>query len=313
MNGPIVSTGSLARLYNASAASAPWNSPQAAGTGLHVSHFPAHSVMSPHRHQEDSMSIVVSGSMREQIKDGERLYDRGHATFLPAGLTHSQKFGPAGTRQIIFIPRADWLEYLKDCKSRLDQAPHVRSAAFRELGDRLCREMRDPDNFSALACEGLLLEIVAQFGRCGTAATAPKKPPAWLCAARDFMRENACFAPSMAQIAREASRHEIHLAREFRRFFGVPVGVYLRQLRVERARDLLLNRQSSISEVALTCGFSNHSHFCREFRAQTGITPSQYRSSPSRYLPVGSLNEGESCAGSTRKSSSAGLPAPSAR
>jgi AraC-like DNA-binding protein len=43
------------------------------------------------------------------------------------------------------------------------------------------------------------------------------------------MHENAFVPLTMAQIAREAGRHEIHLAREFRRFFGVPVGVYLRQ------------------------------------------------------------------------------------
>jgi AraC family transcriptional regulator len=224
------------------------------------------------------MSIVVSGRMREHLDDTERVYDRGHATFLPAGLPHSQTFGPEGTRQIIFIPRPDWLAYLKDCNTQLGPAPYACSDAFRELGDRLCREIGNPDQFSALACEGLLLEMIAQFGRLGSAGTTTqKKPPAWLCAARDFMHENVCGALSMAQIARAASRHEIHLAREFRRFFGVPVGVYLRQLRVERARQLLLNRRLSISEIALSCGFSNHSHFCRAFKWRLGITPSQYR------------------------------------
>ncbi len=82
----------------------------------------------------------------------------------------------------------------------------------------------------------------------------------------------------MAQIAREAGRHEIHLAREFRRFFGIPVAAYLRRLRIEQAERLLLKPQIPIGEIAQSCGFASHSHLCREFRSHFGVAPSEYRS-----------------------------------
>jgi AraC family transcriptional regulator len=248
-----------------------------AQTGLRISRYQAHSEMTPHQHDEASMNIVVAGEFLERIGQDERTYSRGTASFCPAATTHSQKFGATGVRQIIFKRHESWLDYLADCKARLDDAPHTSSTTFRDLGDRLLEEMRQDDGFSTVACEGIMLEIVAAFGRNGIAEAAKTKPPAWLRAAREFMHENAFASLTMAQIAREAGRHEIHLAREFRRFFGIPVGAYLRRLRTEQAERLLLKPQISISEIAHSCGFASHSHLCREFKAHFGITPSEYR------------------------------------
>jgi AraC family transcriptional regulator len=249
-----------------------------AQTGLRISRYQPRTEMAPHRHDEASMNIVVSGDFLERIGNGERTYMRGTAAFCPAATTHSQKFGATSVRQIIFKPDESWLDYLADCKAKLNEAPHTCSTTFRDLGDKLFQELRQDDGFSAIACEGIMLEIIAAFGRNGAATTANFRPPAWLRAAREFMHENAFVPLSMAQIAREAGRHEIHLAREFRRFFGIPVGAYLRRLRIEQAERLLLTRQLPISDIAQSCGFASHSHLCREFKAHFGVAPSEYRS-----------------------------------
>jgi AraC family transcriptional regulator len=249
-----------------------------AQTGLRISRYRPHTKMAPHQHDEASMNIVVAGGFLERIGKDERTYTRGTAAFCPAATTHSQVFGTTGVGQIIFKPDDSWLDYLTDCRANLDEAPHTCSTTFRDLGDKLLQELRQDDACSALACEGIMLEIVAAFGRRKTAAAAKSKPPGWLRAAREFMHEHAFASLTVAQIAAAAGRHEIHLAREFRRFFGIPVGAYLRQLRTEQAERLLLRPQLSIGEIALSCGFASHSHFCREFKAHFGVTPSEYRS-----------------------------------
>ena len=223
------------------------------------------------------MNIVVAGDFLERIGGQERDYARGQIAFLPAGVMHSQSFGAAGARQIIIRPQDCWLDYLADCKTRLQEAPCSNSATFRRLGDRLLEEIHNEDGFSALAREGILLEIVTAFARNRTAPRAGARPPAWLCVARDFMHENALAALSMVQIARVAGRHGVHLAREFRRFFGTSVGTYMRRLRTEHVARLLQRRHTRISDIALDCGFASHAHLCREFRAHFGVTPSQYR------------------------------------
>jgi AraC family transcriptional regulator len=244
---------------------------------LHASDYAARSTLAPHAHDEPSLSVVVHGGFAERIGGSERAYARGHVAFFPAGVTHAQTFGPQGAREIIFRPRREWMDYLTDCKVALDTSPHVNAPDFRNLGDRLLREIRLDDAVSTLAREGLMLEIVAAFGRgCGPrAADAP--PPAWLRAARDFIHENALEPLSLDEVARAAGRHQIHLAREFRRHFGASIGAYQRTLRTEHAARLLLRSDLTISEIALECGFSSHAHLCREFRAHFGTTPSCYR------------------------------------
>src|SRR5271163_2742217 len=138
---------------------------------LRLSHFASNTVMPPHDHEYASLNIVVSGGITEKIGRGERRYARGHASFCPVGITHSQDFGHEGARQIIFRPQDSWLDYLRDCKLDLSDSPFVGSIVFQHLGDRLRDELKSGDAFSAMACEGLMLETVAAFGRRG-AATA---------------------------------------------------------------------------------------------------------------------------------------------
>jgi AraC family transcriptional regulator len=246
-------------------------------TNLRIADYPAFLAMAPHMHEFPSMGIVIAGGFSERIGKSDRDYSRGIAAFVPAGVTHAQRFGAAGARQIIFQPRESWLDYLAESRTALADAPHLGDVAFRNFGDRLLRELRQPDKLSGIACEGILLEIVAAFGRSGATETRRGRPPAWLERAREYLRENASSPLRIGDVAEAAGRHEVHLAHEFRRFYGTTVGTYLRQLRTESAARLLADPDADICQVALDCGFSSHSHLCREFKLRFGVTPSQYR------------------------------------
>ena len=52
---------------------------------------------------------------------------------------------------------------------------------------------------------------------------------------------------------------------------------YITRLRVERAKQLLLNQNNRISEVAFEAGFQSIPHFNRSFKRVTGVTPTQSR------------------------------------
>jgi AraC family transcriptional regulator len=234
--------------------------------------------MDRHEHGEASLSLVVHGGFLEHIGRRTRDYARGHVAFFPAGVPHAQTFGPLGTRQVTITPEPAWIEYLADCKTPLSEAPHANSAVFRRLGDRLLRELAHEDDFTGLACHGLMLEVVAALGRASrpTAPTAGR-PPAWLRVAWENISENALRPITLKEVAQAAGRHEIHLAREFGRHYGMTIGARLRRLRTEHAAHLLESSNASLTDVALESGFSSHAHLCREFKAQLGVTPSQYR------------------------------------
>ena len=82
---------------------------------------------------------------------------------------------------------------------------------------------------------------------------------------------------SLESLAQESGYSRVHFLRMFRAATGRSPHNYLLNLRIERARELLSNPGLSLTDIALDCGFSSHSHFTRVFRQFLGVTPSEYR------------------------------------
>jgi AraC family transcriptional regulator len=68
-----------------------------------------------------------------------------------------------------------------------------------------------------------------------------------------------------------------HFCRAFKRTFGMSARVWIRQRRIELAQGLMLTTDASLSDIALSCGMSDQSHFTRSFRRIVGETPSSWR------------------------------------
>ena len=58
---------------------------------------------------------------------------------------------------------------------------------------------------------------------------------------------------------------------------GIGINKYIKNLRMEKARELLTSTNMKISEICERVGYSNLSYFCRSFRNEYGMTPEQYR------------------------------------
>jgi AraC-like DNA-binding protein len=65
--------------------------------------------------------------------------------------------------------------------------------------------------------------------------------------------------------------------RQFLAAFHLPPQRFLRKLRLRLASRSLMYTDESLAAIALQCGFSDQSHFSREFRRQFGRTPREYR------------------------------------
>jgi AraC-like DNA-binding protein len=65
----------------------------------------------------------------------------------------------------------------------------------------------------------------------------------------------------------------------FKLLFSKSVNEYIRELKLEIARDALTNSDSTISEIVYNIGFSSRSYFSKIFSERYGILPNKYRSS----------------------------------
>jgi AraC family transcriptional regulator len=68
-----------------------------------------------------------------------------------------------------------------------------------------------------------------------------------------------------------------HFCRAFKCTFGMPARIWIRQRRIEFAQGLMLTTRAPLSEIALSCGMSDQSHFTRSFRRIVGEAPSSWR------------------------------------
>jgi AraC-like DNA-binding protein len=91
---------------------------------------------------------------------------------------------------------------------------------------------------------------------------------------RKCLIEHLATPPSLAELAGVAGFNETLLKNRFRALFGAPVFAYLRQVRMEEARRLLLERHLNVTEVAQRVGYANPSKFAAAFRRQFGMSPS---------------------------------------
>lgn len=97
-------------------------------------------------------------------------------------------------------------------------------------------------------------------------------------AVRRYLRSAHSSTLTVKELARQFGYHEDYLTRLFRRRFGTTPGRYLRDIRMEHARWLLLNTDQSIEHIALSVGYRDLSAFYRAFTAVYGTPPGACRS-----------------------------------
>jgi AraC family transcriptional regulator, arabinose operon regulatory protein len=79
---------------------------------------------------------------------------------------------------------------------------------------------------------------------------------------------------SLAEAVNLSVSRVVHL---FTAETGVPPGRYLRDLRLERARQLLTDTRLSVKQVMAAVGYNDASHFSRDFKRNYGVSPRGYR------------------------------------
>ncbi len=83
--------------------------------------------------------------------------------------------------------------------------------------------------------------------------------------------------PTIAALASRVGINSVKLQRGFKQVFGITMGQFLVQQRMAYARELLLNRETDVTQAALSVGYSNISHFIRCYRKTFGVTPGSHK------------------------------------
>lgn len=229
-----------------------------------------------HSHELFHFCLIRGGSYTEYC--GRKVRECAPLTLIshPPGEDHSSLYHGQGASSFVIEIERNWIDLARQHSVVLDEAVYFRSGVPVWLAARLYDEFQRMDKASPLAIQGLTLELMAVASR-QTAKPTERKPPRWLGRTIEILHSSFPDEPSLSSLAQAAGVHPVHLARTFRLYHGCTIGEYARRLRIEAACRKLSLTNAPLSQIALSTGYCDQSHFSKNFKKSLGMTPAQYR------------------------------------
>lgn len=239
--------------------------------------YEPHAVVPPHDHVRSGWTLTLAGEYAERFTRERHIAAAGAVLAKPAAARHSNRFGPRGARCfLIGVDTTHRATHPAVSEALRTVSFHARGSPVPEILQRMHREFLAQDYAWTLVLEGLLLELAAHLASFARRPGA-ERHPRWLIRIREQLHAATGRLPTFAALAAGAGVHPVHVSRAFRRAFGTSPGRYVREIRIERAKQLLEHASLSISQIAAALGFTDQSHLTRTFQRITGTTPAAYR------------------------------------
>jgi len=261
----------------------------------------------PHDHGYFEITILHGGTALHRTAASARPVGRGTVIIIPPGPVHGfdRVHGMAGTN-LYYL--AEWLlDDLRLLRREEGLVPLFLAAALfhHDAAHQAPQFDLDEETYAACVAElraiarasegpspslillkSCLLKLMvyisrAARGQVDTPGMPSFRPEVWW--AIDRIEEATLRGDPFhaADAARELGMTADHLGRLFKEATGRTLVSYYKHRRVQYAQRLLLGPRMSITDVALTAGYCDAAHFCKQFKQLTGITPTAYRA---RYL-----------------------------
>ncbi len=153
---------------------------------------------------------------------------------------------------------------------------HIQNWEALWLIRKLHAEFLKFDDSGSLIVEAIILQLLVITARCIRPEPA-SNTRAWLSNIRKVIEHQYLDEFRLSELASLAGVHRVHLVREFRKHYGDTIGQLIRKLRIEHACQLLGQTDLPLREISSTCRFADQSHFTKQFRKLSGLTPAAYR------------------------------------
>src|SRR5262245_8622220 len=229
-----------------------------------------------HSHEQPHITAVLEGNCFENYRGRTRELAPLTVIYTYPGEPHTIRLTSKRFRTFDIELKSDWLEGRLERPISPTVLMEYRNHTISWLISRLYQEFREMDDLSPIAMEGLALEILADLARAARCVKT-KKAPHWLRLVMEQIQEEFSRTITLSELAKTAGVNPSHLAEVFREHFQCTPAEFIRELRIEHSIRQMANSDLSLSEISLTAGFSDQSHFSRIFKRATGLTPAKYR------------------------------------
>ena len=211
--------------------------------------------------------------------NGEELIVRsGDCLYLPRGSNYIAKHIDCAEGAINGVYAINFL-----VSGEESSLPRVRKIKRQDemlaLFSRAAREWTKKSEGYYEECMSDLYRIIYRLKTEASQLSPTKSSIAKISPAIAYIRENyTTDSIKIAHLADICGISEVALRKQFQKEFAISPAVYIRNMRIKYAKELMRNRDASIADVATLSGFNDISYFSREFKKAEGISPREYMS-----------------------------------
>jgi AraC-like DNA-binding protein len=238
----------------------------------------------PHLHETFAVGMIEQGAETFHYRRAHHVAPSGSVVTVNPGEVHTgSAFTKEGWSYRMFYPDPALFQRIaSDLSGRTRAVPFFPQPVVPDgqLAQRLHRLHSVLENSpSLLERESALLttfaDLIARHAEQPAFSTHMKPDHHAVQRVRDYLHAHLADTVSLEQLAGLTQMSTYYLLRLFQQTTGLSPHAYLLQLRITRAKALLL-AGVPIAQVALDTGFADQSHFTRSFKRLLGVTPGQY-------------------------------------
>lgn len=261
-----------------------WMIPQLNNLELLHATYTNHS-FSKHIHEGFAIGVIESGALTFSYRGEKVVAPSGHINLVIPGEAHDgHGASDMGWSYRMFYLAPKLLEQAAyEISGRVQETPFFKAGTIKD--DYLASVIRnlhlllEKPNIPLIEQESHLLtmltELIVRHADERLAMRRVGKENQAVHRAREYIEDTYTQNISMKDLSNLCNLSPFHLIRVFSECIGVPPHVYLKQVRIKRAKELLA-KGFSLAFIAHEMGFTDQSHFSKQFKQITGITPSKY-------------------------------------
>ena len=250
-----------------------------------VSKVPLHNM---HHHRSFELYFMVKGQREYFIADRFFMIHEGDLVLIPKNVFH-RTAGEGGLRFLVHFSESFLEKWMTPAALHplLEELPTVfrgEDLQRRRLNDLLTRMLAEynrgeTDQFTIdnRLLAGCLYQILFTMHYDSNAYVPGDHTDERITRIVHYINEHYDSIIDVEAIAREFYISKYHLCRFFKKNLGISLITYLNTIKIRNACRMIKEGCANLTEVAMACGFNSSSYFCKVFKKEIGISPSDYR------------------------------------
>lgn len=236
-----------------------------------------------HLHTHLELVYMLEGRTKVLVDSQEHILEAGDALLVFPNQIHQYFQISTEKYWLTIFPASLCSEYQPIFKSKVPSSPIVRNASANpSVGQALQQILKLSDRQTAFRQEiikGHFLVLLGELFQMMTFEDAKAPDTDTVKGLINYCQENYLKDISLDKAAEDLHISRFYLSHVFTEKLHMKFHDYIAMLRMTQACKLLLNENSSITDIAYEVGFNTPRSFNRAFRKHVGMTPREYRKS----------------------------------